>query len=81
MVSTVLDCASYTYDAGVPLVADGGVVEHGDIAKAFACGATLVMAGSLFAGYDQSAGNIIEVTLDGRSLPRAYKVLWFCIAV
>lgn len=73
MVSTVLDCASYTYEAGVPLIADGGVVEHGDIAKAFACGATMVMAGSLFAGYDQSAGNIIEVTLDGRSLPRAYK--------
>jgi GMP reductase len=73
MVSTVLDCASYTYEAGVPLIADGGVVEHGDVAKAFACGATMVMAGSLFAGYDQSAGNIIEVTLDGRSLPRAYK--------
>ena len=34
---------------------------------------SMVMAGSLFAGYDQSAGNIIEVTLDGRSLPRAYK--------
>jgi GMP reductase len=73
MVSTVLDCATYTRAAGVPLIADGGVVEHGDIAKAFACGATMVMAGSLFAGYDQSAGNIIEVTMDGRSLPRAYK--------
>ncbi len=73
MVSTVLDCATYTRAAGVPLIADGGIVEHGDVAKAFACGATMVMAGSLFAGYDQSAGNIIEVTLDGRSLPRAYK--------
>lgn len=73
MVSTVLDCASYTQSAGIPLIADGGIVEHGDIAKAFACGATLVMAGSLFAGYDQSAGNIIEVTMDGRSLPRAFK--------
>lgn len=73
MVSTVLDCATYTKQAGVPLIADGGVVEHGDVAKAFACGADLVMAGSLFAGYDQSAGNIIEVTMDGKSLPRAYK--------
>jgi GMP reductase len=73
MVSTVLDCASYTLEAGVPLIADGGIVEHGDIAKAFACGAQMVMAGSLFAGYDQSAGNIIEVTLDGRSSPRSYK--------
>lgn len=73
MVSTVLDCASYTRSAGVPLIADGGIVEHGDVAKAFACGATMVMAGSLFAGYDQSAGNIIEITLDGVSLPRSYK--------
>ena len=73
MVTTVLECAEYTQAAGIPLIADGGVVEHGDVAKAFACGATMVMAGSLFAGYDQSAGNIIEVTMDGRSLPRAYK--------
>lgn len=73
MITTVLDCATYTRTAGVPLIADGGIVEHGDIAKAFACGASLVMAGSLFAGYDQSAGNIIEVTLDGKALPRAYK--------
>jgi GMP reductase len=73
MVSTVLDCASYTRAANLPLIADGGVVEHGDIAKALACGANLVMAGSLFAGYDQSAGNIIEVTIDGHALPRSYK--------
>lgn len=73
MVSTILDCASYTREAGVPLIADGGIVEHGDIAKAFACGANLVMAGSLFAGYDQSAGNIIEVTIDGQASPRAFK--------
>lgn len=73
MVSTILDCASYTREAKVPLIADGGVVEHGDIAKALACGANLVMAGSLFAGYDQSAGNIIEVTIDGQASPRAFK--------
>ena len=72
MVSTILDCATYTRAAGIPLIADGGIVEHGDIAKAFACGANLVMAGSLFAGYDQSAGEVIEITMDGRS-PRAYK--------
>ncbi len=72
MVSTVLDCATYTKKAGVPLIADGGVIEHGDIAKALACGADLIMAGSLFAGYDESAGNIIEVSLDG-SRVRSYK--------
>ena len=72
MVSTVLDCAEYTSSVGLPLIADGGIVEHGDIAKAFACGADMVMAGNLFAGYDESAGNVIEVTIDG-SKPRQYK--------
>lgn len=58
MVSTVADCASVV---DIPVIADGGVVEHGDIAKALACGATMVMAGSLFAGYDESAGDIVEI--------------------
>lgn len=72
MVSTVLDCAEYTVGANVPLIADGGIVEHGDIAKAIACGAQMVMAGSMFAGYDESAGDIIEVSMDGKK-PHQYK--------
>lgn len=61
MVSTILDCVSV---AKVPIIADGGIREHGDIAKALVCGAEFVMAGTLFAGYDESAGEIIET--DGR---------------
>ncbi|WP_432721841.1 GMP reductase [Jeongeupia wiesaeckerbachi] len=61
MISTTLDCAAAVQ---VPVIADGGISEHGDIAKALACGATMVMAGSLFAGYDESAGGLIEI--DGK---------------
>jgi GMP reductase len=58
MVSTLLDCAKH---AEVPIIADGGVRENGDIAKAIACGASMCMIGAKFAGYEQSAGNIVEV--------------------
>jgi GMP reductase len=60
-LSCVRDCAK---NATVPIIADGGIVEHGDIAKALSFGATMVMAGSLFAGYDESAGSIIELGID-----------------
>jgi GMP reductase len=58
MASTVMDCVQGT---NKPIIADGGVSEHGDIAKAIACGAWMVMCGSLFAGYDQSAGEVIDI--------------------
>jgi GMP reductase len=54
IVKSLLDC-SYEVD---------GIREPGDIAKALACGATAVMAGSFFSGFDQSAGDIIVI--DGR---------------
>jgi GMP reductase len=57
-ISCIQECVSV---AKKPIIADGGVREHGDIAKAIACGATMVMAGSLFSGYNQSASEIIEV--------------------
>ena len=56
--STVLDCVSV---AKVPIISDGGCKEIGDFNKAFVGGATMVMAGSLFAGFDESAGEIIEI--------------------
>ncbi|MFA5599317.1 MAG: GMP reductase [Phenylobacterium sp.] len=59
MVTTILDCVSRLDNT--PIIADGGICEHGDIAKAISLGAKMVMAGSLFAGYDQSAGQVIEI--------------------
>ena len=43
-----------------PLIADGGIRDHGDIAKSVRFGASMVMVGSLFAGHDESPGDLIE---------------------
>jgi len=58
MVSTVQECVKA---ATVPIIADGGIQHHGDIAKALALGAHMVMAGNLFAGYEESAGEMLEI--------------------
>jgi len=44
-----------------PIIADGGIRDHGDIAKSIRFGATLVMIGSLFAGHEESPGRTVEV--------------------
>ena len=44
-----------------PIVADGGIREHGDIAKSVRFGAAMVMVGSLFAGHEESPGPTVEV--------------------
>lgn len=44
-----------------PLIADGGVRTHGDIAKSIRFGASMVMIGSLFAGHEQSPGETVEL--------------------
>jgi GMP reductase len=44
-----------------PIVADGGIREHGDIAKSIRFGATMVMVGSMLAGHEESPGKTVEV--------------------
>ncbi|MFT7531342.1 MAG: IMP dehydrogenase [Gammaproteobacteria bacterium] len=57
-VSAIFEVAAALKDTGVPLIADGGVRYSGDIAKAMAAGAHSVMLGGVFAGTDESPGEI-----------------------
>jgi len=67
-ITAVLEAAKALESAGVPIVADGGIKYSGDVVKALAAGAHSVMIGSLFAGTEESPGDV--VLLEGRS----YKV-------
>ncbi|WP_223589137.1 GMP reductase [Neobacillus bataviensis] len=49
-----------------PIIADGGIRTHGDIAKSIRFGAAMVMIGSLFAGHEESPGQTIEDKKDGK---------------
>ena len=55
-ITAVYDAACAAQNAGIPVVADGGVKYSGDIVKAIAAGADVVMIGSLFAGCEESPG-------------------------
>lgn len=60
MVSLILDCADIAHSVGGMICADGGIVEVGDICKAFALNADFVMSGGMFAGTDETEGEVIE---------------------
>ncbi len=66
--SAIMKCAAVAEKKDVPIIADGGIKFSGDITKAIAAGASAVMIGSLFAGTDESPGEL--VLYQGRS----YKV-------
>jgi IMP dehydrogenase len=59
MVSAVMECARAAADRDIPIVADGGIRFSGDITKAIAVGASTTMIGNLFAGTDESPGELI----------------------
>ncbi len=67
-LSAIIEAAEISEGNGVPVIADGGIKFSGDITKAIAAGAYSVMIGNLFAGADESPGEI--VLFQGRS----YKV-------
>ncbi|MGI9335614.1 MAG: IMP dehydrogenase [Gammaproteobacteria bacterium] len=57
-LTAISECAGVLEKAGVPLIADGGIRFSGDIAKALAAGGHTVMVGSLFAGTEESPGDV-----------------------
>jgi IMP dehydrogenase len=58
-ITAIADCARAARSAGIPVIADGGVKFSGDVTKAVAAGANVVMIGSLFAGVEESPGETI----------------------
>jgi IMP dehydrogenase len=58
-VTAIYDCAGVAARYDVPVIADGGLTSSGDVAKAIAAGADVVMTGSLLAGTDESPGEVV----------------------
>ncbi|HEX8853668.1 MAG TPA: IMP dehydrogenase [Pyrinomonadaceae bacterium] len=69
-ITAITNCVRAARGSGVPVIADGGVKFSGDVAKAIAAGADVVMIGSLFAGTEESPGELI--LFQGRSF-KAYR--------
>ncbi len=58
-ITAIREVAKVTHAAGIPLIADGGIKFSGDLPKAVAAGADVIMIGSLFAGTEESPGDTI----------------------
>ncbi len=64
-ITAVMECSAAAAKYNVPIIADGGIKQTGDIAKAIAAGADSVMIGNLFAGVEESPGE--KVLYEGRA--------------
>ena len=74
MVSLILECADIAHSVNGHICADGGIVDIGDICKAFCLNSDFIMAGGMFAGTDEADGEIVEKQyqtnelIDGRAV-------------
>ena len=59
-ITAIFECATVAAKAGIPICADGGIQQSGDIAKAIGAGASTVMLGGLLAGVDESPGDVVD---------------------
>ncbi len=66
-LSAIIECADAAHGLGGQIISDGGCTTPGDVAKAFGAGADFVMLGGMFAGHDESGGEIVD-TEEGRSM-------------
>jgi IMP dehydrogenase len=69
-ITAITECADAAHELGVPIISDGGIRFSGDISKALAAGADVVMIGSLFAGVEESPGE--QILYQGRTF-KAYR--------
>lgn len=69
-LSAAIECADAAHGLGAQIISDGGCTCPGDYAKAFGAGADFVMSGGMFAGHDESGGELIE--RDGKQIKLFY---------
>ena len=69
-LSAIIECADAAHGLGGHIISDGGCTSPGDVAKAFGAGADFVMLGSMFAGHDESGGEVIN--RNGKSFRKFY---------
>ncbi|AFZ65935.1 inosine-5''-monophosphate dehydrogenase [Deinococcus peraridilitoris DSM 19664] len=58
-ISAIFEASEVALEAGIPIIADGGIKQTGDVPKAIVAGASTVMIGSMFAGTDEAPGEVV----------------------
>lgn len=71
-LSAIIECADAAHGLGGHIIADGGCTCPGDVSKAFGAGADFVMLGGMFAGHDESGGDIVVDENTGKKYRRFY---------
>lgn len=75
-LSAVIECADTAHGMDAHIISDGGLQVVGDFSKAYGAGADFVMSGSMFAGHNESGGELIHDTNDGGDIIKSYKVFY-----
>jgi len=69
-LSAIIECGDAAHGLGGQIISDGGCATPGDVAKAFGAGSDFVMLGGMFAGHDESGGDLLEK--DGKKFKQFY---------